>query len=103
MRTTGKREKESVLLASSIRRDSEGRNNGLDGPGEYRRPSSHSLSFDNSIYLEMRSESPAVANPGLSTTKCVVFPEGETMNWMCRSGFPGFTPVEIPVQSGFTV
>src|SRR6266496_227210 len=59
--------------------------------------------FDNLIYLEMRSESPAVANPGFSTTKCNVFPEGETMNWMCRSGMPGFTPVEVPVQSGFTV
>ena len=59
--------------------------------------------FNNLIYLEMRSESPAVANPGSTTTKCEVFPDGETMNCTCRSGIRGFTPVEIPVQSGFTV
>jgi hypothetical protein len=32
--------------------------------------------------LSIRSESPAVAKPGSITTKCVVFPDGDTIN--CR-------------------
>jgi hypothetical protein len=30
--------------------------------------------------LSIRSESPAVANPGSITTKCDVFPDGDTTN-----------------------
>jgi len=48
------------------------------------------------------SDSPAVANPGSVTTNQLFFPDGETMNCRCRSDSPGFTIVDVPVQSGFT-